>query len=116
MKQSLPSGEEKALSAEREGVRRAAGVSAGGAEVEVPDPEVRAKAKPRQFSAAYRLRIVREAEGCKTLGAIGALLRCEGLYSSNLVTWCRLRETRALTGMKAQKRGPEGREPTRDGS
>jgi transposase-like protein len=77
--------------------------------VEVSDPEVPAKAKRRQFSAEYRLRILKEADGCKNSGEIGALLRREGLYSSNLVTWRRQREARALTGMKAQKRGPKGR-------
>jgi len=77
--------------------------------VEVRDPEVPAKAKRRQFSAEYRLRILKEVDGCKTPGEIGALLRREGLYSSNLVTWRRQREARALTGMKAQKRGPKGR-------
>jgi transposase len=110
MKQSLPGGEERTLSAETEGARGATGVSAdNGAGVEVPDPEVPAKARRRQFSAEYRLRILREAEGCKTPGEIGALLRREGLYSSNLVTWRRQREARALLGMKAQKRGPKGR-------
>lgn len=108
MKQSLPGGEERTLSAEAEGARRATGVSAGGG-VEVPDPEVPAKAKRRQFSAEYRLGILKEVDGCKTPGDVGALLRREGLYSSNLVTWRRQREARALTGMKAQKRGPKGR-------
>ena len=96
-------------SAETEGARRATGVSAGGGTGEVPDPEVAAKAKRRQFSPEYKLRILREAEACKGLGEIGALLRREGLYSSHLVTWRRQREARALTGMKAQKRGPRGR-------
>jgi len=77
--------------------------------VEVPDPDVPAKARRRRFSAEYRLRMLKEEDGSKTPGEIGALLRREGLYSSNLVTWRRQREVRALTGMKAQKRGPKGR-------
>lgn len=110
MKQSLPGPEDGTLSAEAEGARRATGVSAdGGTGVEVPDPEVPAKAKRRQFSAEYRLRIVKEADACKGPGEIGALLRREGLYSSNLTTWRLQREVRALSGMKAQKRGPKGR-------
>jgi transposase len=110
MKQSLLRGEEEALSAEAEGARRASGVSAdGGAEVETPDPEVPAKARRRQFSPEYRLRILKEADACKGVGELGALLRREGLYSSNLVTWRRQRETRALVGMKAHKRGPKPR-------
>jgi transposase-like protein len=75
----------------------------------VPDPEVAAKARRRQFSAEYKLRILKEADACKGAGEVGALLRREGLYSSHLVTWRRQREARALTGMKAQKRGPKGR-------
>lgn len=110
MEQSLPGREERTWSAETEGARRATGVSAGGGiGVEVPDPEVPAKAKRRQFSAEYRLRILKEADACKGLGEIGALLRREGLYSSNLVTWRRQRDARALVGMKEQKRGPKPR-------
>jgi len=75
----------------------------------VPDPEVPEKAKRRQFSPEYRLRILKEADACKGPGEIGALLRREGLYSSNLVTWRRQRDARALVGMKAQKRGPKPR-------
>ena len=92
--------------AETEGARRATGVSAGAH----PDPEVPERAKRRQFSAEYKLRIVREADACKGSGEIGALLRREGLYSSHLVVWRRQRETRALTGMRARKRGPKANE------
>jgi transposase-like protein len=110
MEQSLPGREERTWSAETEGARRATGVSAGGGTgVEVPDPEVPAKAKRRQFSPEYRLRILKEADACKGPGEIGALLRREGLYSSNLVTWRRQRDARALVGMKEQKRGPKPR-------
>ena len=47
-----------------------------------PDPEVVAKPKRRQFTAAYRLRILEEAERCGGPGEVGQLLRREGLYSS----------------------------------
>jgi transposase-like protein len=70
-----------------------------------------AKAKRRQFSPEYRLQILKEADACKGGGEIGALLRREGLYSSHLVTWRRQRETGALAGMRARKRGPKGRAP-----
>jgi transposase-like protein len=75
----------------------------------VPDPEVVEKAKRRQFSPEYKLRVLREADACRGEGQIGALLRREGLYSSHLVTWRRQRETGALAGMRAKKRGPKGR-------
>ena len=64
----------------------------GQLEVEVPDPEVVAQAKRRQFSAKYKLRILTEADQCTQRGEIGALLRREGLYSSHLTTWRRQRE------------------------
>ena len=96
-------------SAETEGARRATGVSAGGGAAGVPDPEVVEKAKRRQFSPEYKLRVLREADACRGEGQIGALLRREGLYSSHLTTWRRQRETGALAGMRARKRGPKGR-------
>lgn len=56
-----------------------------------PDPEVRAVGKRRRFNAAYKLSVVEEADRCSSPGAIGALLRREGLYSSHLTDWRRLR-------------------------
>ncbi len=44
-----------------------------------PEVEVLAKATRRRFSAEYKLQILREAEACTGPGAIGALLRREGL-------------------------------------
>jgi transposase len=75
-----------------------------------PDPEVLAKAQRRKFTADYKLGIVEEADHATDPGAIGALLRREGLYSSHLVEWRRLREAGAL-GALSNKRG---RKPTRN--
>ena len=72
-----------------------------------PDPEVPAKA--RRFPAAYRLRILKQADPCKKAGDVGALLRREGLYSSLLTNWRRQRDQGALVSMRARKRGPAGR-------
>ncbi len=55
--------------------------------IHTPDPEVEPRATRRQFSATYKRRIVAEADACTERGAIGALLRREGLYSSHLSTW-----------------------------
>jgi len=60
------------------------------------------RAKRRSFSAAEKLRILREAERCPQ-GELGALLRREGIYSSHLTTWRRARER----GLTPQKRGPK---------
>ena len=58
-----------------------------------PDPEVPARAKRRRFTARYKLRILEEADACRAPGEVGALLRREGLYSSQLTQWRRARHT-----------------------
>jgi len=73
-----------------------------------PAIEVVAKATRRQFTLEYKRKIVREADGCKTPGAIGALLRREGLYSSHLTTWRAARDRGKLAGAPKQ-RGPARR-------
>ena len=70
-----------------------------------PEVEVVAKASRRRFTVEYKRTIVREADGCKTAGAVGALLRREGLYSSHLTTWRAARERGELAG-RGRKRGP----------
>ena len=65
-----------------------------------------AKATRRRFSAEYKLKILREAEACTQPGELGALLRREGLYSSNLTTWRVQRRTGELGGLAPKKRGP----------
>jgi len=70
-----------------------------------PAVEVVAKATRRRFTLEYKRKIVREADACKTSGAIGALLRREGLYSSHLTTWRAARERGELAGAPT-KRGP----------
>lgn len=78
--------------------------TAPSANAEVADPEVRAVAKRRQFTAAYKLAVLEEADRANDFGAIGALLRREGLYSSHLTTWRREREAGALAAL-ARRRG-----------
>ena len=65
--------------------------------------EVVAKAQRRRFTAEYKRRIVREADRCTTAGAIGALLRREGLYSSHLITWRGQRERGELAGLSTKR-------------
>ena len=73
--------------------------------VEDPDPEVPAKAKRRQYSAAYKRRILKEADRCSAPGEIGALLRREGLYSSLLSRWRRQQDSGAAAALEPKKRG-----------
>jgi len=73
-----------------------------------PDPELVERAARRRFTAAYKLRIVTEADACSEPGEVGALLRREGLYSSHLGKWRKQREDGALRELGR----PRGRKPT----
>jgi transposase len=95
------------------GAKRAVGERGSGAGVrsltEAPDPELVQRAQRRRFTSAYRLAIVREADRLVDHpGGIGALLRREGLYSSHLTNWRRLRDEGALEALSQ----PRGRKPT----
>jgi hypothetical protein len=68
-------------------------------------PEVLEKAKRRQFNAAYKLRVLAEADRCSGAGQLGEMLRREGLYSSHLTTWRKQRDEGALEGLTPKKRG-----------
>jgi len=79
--------------------------------VATPDPQVKAKTIRRAFTTAYKLSILEQADQCQGCGEIGALLRREGLYSSHLSTWRRLRREGTLQALKNKKHGPK---PTLD--
>jgi transposase-like protein len=71
----------------------------------LPDPEVVVKADRRRFTAAYKQRILQEVDAATQPGAVGALLRREGLYSSHLSTWRHQRAQGELQGLTPAKRG-----------
>ncbi len=73
---------------------------AGGRNAEVPE-----KAQRRRFDAAYKLRILEEADRLTGPGEVGALLRREGLYSSHLTNWRHQRDEGALSGLTPKRRG-----------
>src|SRR5215211_3215090 len=87
----------------------------------VPDsevPERLERARRRQFTVGYKLRILTEADAARTTGDIGALLRREGLYSSHLAAGRRQREEGILHALTPRRRGrptssPEQRELAR---
>ena len=92
------------------GVERAVGErngAAGGASGDRPDPELVEGPKRRRFTAEYKLRVLREADGCSRPSEVGALLRREGLYSSILSEWRKQREAGALEALER----PRGRKP-----
>ncbi len=72
----------------------------------VPEVEVSAKAKRRQFTAEYKRRILAEAAACSERGSIGALLRREGLYSSHLADWRAAAGRGEIAGLAPKRRGP----------
>jgi len=77
----------------------------------IPETEVRERAVRRRFTAEYKLRILKEAESCTKNGQLGSLLRREGLYSSNLITWKRQMEKGTLEALSPRKRGPKAKRP-----
>jgi len=102
---------------EMEGARRATGISPSaegfGPESNgqtIPDPEVSEKELRRKHTAKYKLSILEKADTCTQIGEIGALLRREGLYSSNLTTWRRQREKGQLQALRPKKRGRKEKE------
>lgn len=76
----------------------------------IPDPEVRERPTRRRFTAAYKLAILDELDHASAPGSTGAILRREGLYSSYITEWRRLR---ALGGLEAlgRSRGPRPAHP-----
>ena len=80
-------------------------------EMTVTQEDVQVVAKPRRrtYPAEYKRRILKEADACTAPGAIGALLRREGLYSSLLVEWRRARGRGELAALAPK---PRGRKPT----
>ena len=69
-----------------------------------------AKAERRRFTAEYKQKVLREAGDCERPGEIGALLRREGLYWSNLTNWRKQRERGELAGLGGKRRGPRRQE------
>ena len=102
---------------EMEGADKVAGVSSPGIPLylrrisKLGDVEVPEKAVRRRYPAAYKLRILKEAEACKETGQCSALLRREGLYSSHLTTWRRQAEQGRLEALSPRKRGPKVQKP-----
>lgn len=75
------------------------------------DVQVSAKNQRRRFTAKYKLKIVREADGYSKPGEVGALLRREGLYSSHLADWRRARERGELVNVPKRGRKPKAVDP-----
>lgn len=77
-------------------------VSAAGP-IPLPNPEVRERPTRRRFTLADKQRILVEADANTARGAVGALLRREGLYASQLATWRKQRRDGTLAGPRARR-------------
>ena len=71
------------------------------------DPEVSDRPRRRTFTAAEKVRILKEADQAAGTGAVGALLRRHGLYSSALSEWRRQRDAGTLGALTPVRRGPK---------
>jgi transposase len=69
-------------------------------------PELSDRPRRRTFTAQDKLRILAEIDRAPA-GGTGAILRREGLYSSGLSEWRRLRDAGALGAKTSVKRGPK---------
>lgn len=77
-------------------------------EVEAP-PE-----KRRRFSAADKVRIVREAAACTERGQVQELLRREGIYSSHLAAWRKAIEHHGVRGLEGVRPGRKAKQDPKD--
>jgi len=92
-----------------EGDRKQRDLAESGASVESTPPK-----KRRRFSASEKLRRLKAAEAALASGergALEALLRKEGIYSSHLSAWRQQLGARGATGLAPQK---PGRKPKLD--
>lgn len=71
------------------------------------NPEVSDRPHRRTFTAQEKLSILKEADQATGIGAIGAILRRHGLYSSALSEWRRQREAGTLGALTPARRGPK---------
>ena len=71
------------------------------------ESEVTSAPARRRFKAAYKLKILQEADQCTESSQVSALLRREGLYSSYLTTWRHQRDEGTLNALGTKR----GRKP-----
>ena len=69
-----------------------------------PEPAIEKRTR-RQLSPEYKLRIIAEADACKH-GELGAILRREKLYSSQLSEWRREFAEHGIAGLSKSAPGP----------
>ena len=72
------------------------------------------KPKRRQYPPEYKLRILQEIdESREERGAVGRIIRREGLYAAQVAIWRRDLEEQIGRGVEARRRGPKP-DPTKE--
>lgn len=70
----------------------------------MPEPTLEKRTR-RDFTPEYKLRIIAKADACQH-GELGALLRREHLYSSQLSTWRKEYAGQGVAGLSKSTPGP----------
>ena len=68
----------------------------------------------RDFTDEYKERILRELDACSERGQVGALLRREGLYSSQISDWRKQLEQGGRERLQARRPGPKPSKDAKD--
>ena len=68
----------------------------------------------RDFTTEFKERILREVDACSERGAIGAILRREGLYSSQLSDWRAQLMQEGRAGPEPKRPGPKPSKDAKD--
>ncbi len=71
---------------------------------QTPNPEAVIRSGRRRFTADYKLKMLKEIDQCSSVDESGAILRREGLYSSQICEWRKARTAGALSAL-SKKRG-----------
>ena len=77
-------------------------------EAQKQSEQIEDKPGRRRFEPEYKLRVLQEVDANRDKrGAIGEILRREGLYASQVAVWKRELEAQLAEGIKSRKRGPK---------
>jgi len=70
--------------------------------VEIVTTEVNVAPRSKRYSAAFKLRLIEEADRCQEPGELGALLRREGIFFSTLSDFRKQKARGAIDGKRSQ--------------
>jgi len=88
--------------------------ASGETEMEVVVQPENDRRQRRRFSREEKIRILAEADRCTARGALTALLRREGLYSSHLTMWRQQLKAHGESGLEPRRAGRPAKSDKRD--